>query len=161
MTNEWEVCMKLVVIPCGKSKIWKKNPGAGPQKARDVFTGSYFNVNRQYAESRHCDWMILSPKYGFMQPDFVIPHDYDVTFGKKPSGQMSVQELKRQVEKQGLGNYANVTVLGSSAYVLIVRDSFSSTKAKIKAPFVGPRIGIQMGLIKKFLRDESDQGGHA
>jgi hypothetical protein len=39
MTNEWEACMKLVVIPCGKSKIWKKNPRAGPQKARDAYTG--------------------------------------------------------------------------------------------------------------------------
>ncbi len=149
--------MELVVIPCGKSKIWKKKPGAGPQKACDVFTGSYFNVNRQYAESRHCDWMILSPKYGFMQPDSVIPRDYDVTFGKKPSGQMSVQELKRQVEKRGLDGYADVTVLGSRAYVSIVKDSFSSTKAKIKAPFVGHRIGIQMALIKKFLRDKSSQ----
>ena len=153
--------MKLVIIPCGKSKIWDKYPDVGPQKARAAYTGPYFNVNRQYAESRGCDWMILSPKYGFMRPDFVIPSNYDVTFASKSPGAISVPELKRQVERQGLGNYANVTVLGGRVYVEKLRDAFSNTKAKIEAPFVGHRIGIQMGLIKKALRDESGQGGKA
>ena len=151
--------MKLVIIPCGKMKIWGKNHYAGPQKARDAYTGPPFKVNRQYAESRHCDWMILSPKYGFMQPDFVIAGNYDVTF-ESPDA-ISVRELKRQAERQGLGNYSKVTVLGGHVYVEKVRDAFSSTKAKIDAPFVGPRFGTQMGLIKEFLRDESGLGGKA
>ena len=152
--NEGEVCMKLVVIPCGKSKIWDKNPGADPQKARDAYTSAYFNVNRQYADSRHCDWMILSPKYGFIRPDFVIPDNYDVTFGKASSGPMTVQELKRQVEKRELTNYDQITVLGGRGYVETVREAFSNTKAKIEAPFVGHRRGEQMGMIKKMLREE-------
>jgi predicted RecB family endonuclease len=103
--------------------------------------------------------MILSPKYGFMRPDFVILGNYDVTF-ESPDA-ISVRELKRQVERQGLGNYANVTVLGGRVYVETVRDAFSNTKAKIEAPFVGHRIGVQMGLIKKFLREELGRGGKA
>ena len=151
--------MKLVIIPCGSRKIWDKYPDVGPQKARDAYTGPPFMVNRQYAESRQCDWMILSPKYGFMRPDFVILGNYDVTF-ESPDA-ISVRELKRQVERQGLGNYANVTVLGGRVYVETVRDAFSNTKAKIEAPFVGHRIGVQMGLIKKFLREELGRGGKA
>ncbi|RIE08141.1 hypothetical protein SMC3_01360 [Candidatus Cryosericum hinesii] len=100
--------------------------------------------------------MILSPKYGFMRPDFVIPGNYDVTF-ESPDALLG-PELKQQVERQGLGKYANVTVLGGTEYVQIVKDSFSSSKSKLEAPFVGPRFGTQMGLIKKFLRDESSQG---
>jgi len=157
--NEREVWVKLVIIPCGKMKTWDKNHDAGPQKARDAYTGPPFKVNRQYAECRHCDWMILSPKYGFMQPDFVIAGNYDVTF-ESPDA-ISVRELKRQVERQGLGNYANVTVLGSAAYVETVREAFSNTKAKIEASFVGHRIGEQMGMIKKLLREESRQSRHA
>jgi len=144
--------MKLVIIPCGKSKIWDKYPGAGPQKARDAYTSAYFNVNRQYAESRHCDWMILSDKYGFIRPDFVIPGNYDVTFAKLSTGPISVEGLKRQVKKQRLSNYDEITVLGGRGHVETVRDSFSNTKAKIEAPFVGHRIGEQMGMIKKILR---------
>jgi hypothetical protein len=90
--------------------------------------------------------MILSPKYGFMRPDFVILGNYDVTF-ESPDA-ISVRELKRQVERQGLGNYANVTVLGGRVYVETVRDAFSNT-------------GVQMGLIKKFLREELGRGGKA
>ena len=153
--------MKLVIIGCGKSKIWDKNAWAGPQKASNVYVGPYFKSKRRFAESRGCDWMILSPKYGFMRPDFVIPSNYDVTFASKSPGAISVPELKRQVERQGLGNYANVTVLGGRVYVEKLRDAFSNTKAKIDAPFVGPRFGTQMGLIKKFLREESGQGGKA
>lgn len=153
--------MKLVIIPCGKSKIWDKHPSAGPQKARAAYTGAYFNVNRQYAESRHCAWMILSPKYGFMRPDFLIPRNYDVTFAKPSTGPMSVQQLKRQVEERGLNNYDEITVLGGRDYVETVRGVFSNTKPKIEAPFVGHRIGEQMGMIKKLLRKESGQGGKA
>ncbi len=153
--------MKLVVIPCGKRKIWDKYPDAGPQKARNAYTGPYFIVNRQYADNRHCDWMILSPKYGFMRPDLVIPGNCDVTFNKPSTHPKSVQELRRQVQEQGLSHYDEITVLGGRSYVETVRDSFSSTKAKVDAPFVGPRIGVQMGLIKKFLRDESSQSGKA
>jgi hypothetical protein len=154
-----EVRMKLVTIPCGKSRIWKKTRGAGPQKACDAYSGSYFNVNRQYAEYRHGEWMILSPKYGFMHPDFVIPGDYDVTF-ESPDA-ISVRELKRQAERQGLSKYANVTVLVSRAYVGTVTDAFPSTNAKSDAPFVGHSIGVQMGLIEKSLHDESGQDGTA
>jgi hypothetical protein len=157
--NGQEVWMKLVIIPCGKMKIWDKNHDAGPQKARNAYAGSPFKVNREYAESRRCDWMILSPKYGFMRPDFVIPGNYDITF-KSPDA-ISGLELIRQVERQGLANYANVTVLGSVAYVEIVRDAFSNTKGEVDAPFVGRPIGVQMGLIKKFLREESGHGGKA
>jgi len=153
--------MKLVVIPCGKSKIWDKNPGADPQKARDAYTSAYFNVNRQYADSRHCDWMIVSPKYGFMRPGFVIPSNYDVTFESQSPDPISVRELKRQVEKREMSSYDQITVLGGRGYVETVREAFSNTKANIEAPFVGHRMGEQMGMIKKALRDESRQGGKA
>ncbi len=36
----------LVIVPCGLSKIWDKNPNAGPMPAKDAYTGSPFKVNR-------------------------------------------------------------------------------------------------------------------
>jgi len=40
----------LVIVPCGRSKIWDKNPDAGPTVAKDAYAGSPFKVNRRYAE---------------------------------------------------------------------------------------------------------------
>src|SRR5450759_1509888 len=146
--------MKLVIIECGKSKIWDKNPSAGAQKASVAYTGPHFRTNRRFAESRGCDWMILSAKYGFMQPDFVIPGNYNVTFARPSTDRISVQELKRQVEERGLSRYDEITVLGGRDYVDRVRESFAHTHAKIETPFAGYGMGQQMHMINEKLHEE-------
>ena len=40
----------LVVVPCGKSKIWDKHPDHGPVPAESAYTGAMCRLNRQYAE---------------------------------------------------------------------------------------------------------------
>ena len=69
----------LVVVPCGASNLWKKHPGAGPTRAKDVYTGAPFKVNRDYAEEFADRWVIVSAKYGFIDPEFVVSSDYNVT----------------------------------------------------------------------------------
>jgi len=49
-------------------------------KARFVYTGTPFLINKRYAEHFGSDWVILSAKYGFIGPDFMIPEDYNITF---------------------------------------------------------------------------------
>lgn len=39
----------LVVVPCGRSKIWDRNPDLG-SIAAEAYTGTPFRLNRQYAE---------------------------------------------------------------------------------------------------------------
>ena len=70
----------LVVVPCGMRKIWDMNPSAGPTPAKNAYVGAPFKVNRAYAEKFADRWVILSAKYGFIDLDFVIPENYDVTF---------------------------------------------------------------------------------
>ncbi|HUG14566.1 MAG TPA: hypothetical protein VMM78_06045, partial [Thermomicrobiales bacterium] len=70
----------LVVVPCGSAKVWDRYPNAGPTAAQDVYTGSPFVLNRHYAEQFGDSWVILSAKYGFVAPQFVIREPYNVTF---------------------------------------------------------------------------------
>jgi len=149
-----EAGMKLVIIGCSKSKIWDKNPSAGPQKAGNVYVSPYFKAKRRFAESRGCDWMILSGKYGFVRPDFVIPRSYDATFNKLSTCPISVQELTRQVEEQGLGRYDEITVIGGAEYIKRIRGAFCGTRAKIEAPFAGHGIGEQEHMINQVLHEE-------
>jgi hypothetical protein len=57
----------LVIVPCGRAKIWSKHPEAGPTAAADAYIGAPFIVNREYALHTVGDWVILSAKYGFLR----------------------------------------------------------------------------------------------
>lgn len=139
----------LVVVPCGRRKIWKTNPKAGPTPARDVYEGAPFKVNREYAEKFADRWVILSAKYGFIDPDFVIPEDYNVTFLDPGSAPISVDGLQRQVQEKGLGRFECVVALGSTAYAEKVRRAFSSTDAKVVDPVAGLSLGRAMGEVRR------------
>ena len=45
-----------------------------------MYLGAPFKVNHKYAEKIGEKWVLLSAKYGFIEPDFVISENYSVTF---------------------------------------------------------------------------------
>src|SRR4051794_17641224 len=75
-------CIPLIIVPCGRSKVWDRSPDLGPTAAQDAYVGGPFKLNRAYAERFGQRWVILSAKYGFIDPAFVIPGPYDTTFLK-------------------------------------------------------------------------------
>jgi hypothetical protein len=104
----------LVVISCGSQKIWDRNPNAGPTPARDAYTSSVFKTSRRYAEQFADRWVILSAKYGLIDPDFVIAGEYNRSFYDPDA--ICVDELRQQVSAKDLGAFKTVGVLGSDAY---------------------------------------------
>lgn len=140
----------LVVIPCGKSKIWKKRLDAGPTRARDVYTGPPFKVNKEYAERFADKWMILSAKYGFIEPDFVIPEDYNVTFSDPTTNPISLERLKERAQQ--LGVFDSVVALGGTEYAERVRGEFIGTAMEVLTPTAGLSIGKTMGKVKEVIR---------
>ncbi len=42
-------------------------------------------------------WMVLSAKYGFIEPAFLIPGQYNVTFKKRSTGPIATADLRDQV----------------------------------------------------------------
>ena len=88
----------LVVIPCGKSKIWKKEPHKGPTIAMEVYTGAPFKVNKEYVTHFEVDWVILSAKYGLISPEFTILADYNVNFNDQSTNPVKIHELKEQAK---------------------------------------------------------------
>ena len=139
----------LVVVPCGKWKIWDKSPTAGPTKAEDVYIGPPFKVNREYAKKYSNRWVVLSAKYGFIGPGFIISGNYDVTFKDPSTNPISVRELKEQIKQKALDSFDTVVVLGGKDYADVVCDAFSGLDVKIKAPVAGLQIGYAMGAVRK------------
>lgn len=138
----------LVIVPCGSAKIWGKNPHAGPTRAYDAYTGAPFLLNRAYAERFADRWVILSAKYGFIQPNFVIPEPYNVTFKKKSTHPVDLETLQQQVRDLGLDSYYVAAGLGGKEYRWVVEAAFAGTDVIRIFPFAGLPIGKAMGAIK-------------
>ncbi|MCH8815198.1 MAG: hypothetical protein IH957_08920 [Chloroflexi bacterium] len=142
----------LVVVPCGRSKLWRRNPDAGPTSARDVYTGSPFKVNREYAEKFADRWVILSAKYGFVDPEFMIPADYNVTFNDPRTNPISMSVLRSQLASLTLARFDLVVALGGATYSRLVVDAFVGTGARVISPAAGLPIGKAMSRVKNAVR---------
>jgi len=139
----------LVIISCGSQKIWDKLHNFGPCPAWDVYTGAPFTVNRRFAEKCADKYMILSAKFGYIEPDFVIPENYNVTFKDPSTKPVTTEVLIRQIKEKKLCRYPTVIGLGGKEYRALIHDSFAVTGKKVLFPFAGKgRIGEIMSQIK-------------
>lgn len=139
----------LVIVPCGRSKIWSKNPLAGTTLAKDAYTGSPFKVNRRYAEQKGTHWVILSAKHGFISPDFAIAGPYEVTFKWKSTGPVTIEVLKEQIAGFKLDRYADIIGLGGKEYRAAITAAFKGTTREPRFPFAGLPIGKAMQATKR------------
>jgi hypothetical protein len=119
----------LVIVSCGRQKVWERNPQTGPSRAADAYTSPVFRASRRYAETFATRWVILSAKYGFINPDFVIPANYNVSFYDQtaiPNTQLTTQVLEAE-----LFRFKDAGVLGSTEYWTRVRGAFSPTSVQL------------------------------
>ena len=145
----------LVIVPCGQGKIWDHDPQRGPAPAREAYTGAPFKVNREYAEHFGEQWVILSAKYGFIPPGFLIPGPYNITFKKPSTGPVSLATVRQQIQEQHLGRFSTVVGLGGKEYRAMVAQAFAGLPVTLRFPFAGLGIGLMMQATKRAI--ELDQ----
>ena len=138
----------LVIVSCGKRKIWSQEPTKGPTKARDAYIGGPFRVNKKYAEKFSDRWVVLSAKHGFLDPDNVVPGNYNVTFKDPSTNPISISQLKKQVKQKRLNTLDTVVVLCGHDYAEAVSNAFSGLKVTIKMPLNGLRLGEALAKVK-------------
>jgi hypothetical protein len=131
----------LVVAPCGRQKIWDLNPNQGPTEARDAYTSQLFRRFRAYAEQQGDAWVILSAKYGFIKPEFLIRGTYNVTFNDSSTNPVTDDQLRSQVTRLGLDRFEKIVGLGGARYREVIRQVFGGTGAELSFPFAGLPIG--------------------
>jgi hypothetical protein len=127
----------LVIVPCGKRKIWDRHPDQGSMPARDAYIGAPFVVNRNYAEQMSDTWLILSAKYGFIPSDFIITGPYNVTFKRRTDDTVTIDQLREQVLALKLHNYRRIIGLGGKEYKAMVEAAFAGTGCALIFPFSG------------------------
>ena len=142
----------LCIVPCGKRKIWDKNPNAGPTKAEHVYFGPFAKKCREYATRFYPSlWCILSAKYGFLFPSDIVPSPYNVSFNDKRTNPITTKELSAQVVERKLSNYERIVILGGKNYVEIANEVFSSKE--ILTPLSDCKgIGYMMGKLNDSIK---------
>lgn len=144
----------LIVVPCGKRKVWKHEPQRGPVPAADAYTGELFRRNRRYAERFGDAWVVLSAKYGFIAPDFLIPGPYEVTFKDRSTRPIDTATLRDQVHSFGLNQFAVAVGLGGKEYRAAIEQAFAGTATRPVFPFAG----LPLGLLLRATQQATDSG---
>ena len=137
----------LVIVPCGKAKIWDREPNRGSSEAKNAYIGAPFIVNKTFAEKFADKWVVLSAKYGFIDPDFAIPENYNTSFKNPSTNPISVNALRKQVKEKNLHNYNFVIALGGKDYLRMIKEAFQNV-SKVIAPAQGLPLGKAMSHIK-------------
>ena len=140
----------LVIVPCGSAKVWSKYKDKGPTIAREVYIGAPFVVNRRFAETYADHWVILSAKYGFIEPDHIIAEGYEVTFKKQSTNPISYIQLAQQVREKHLYEYDRIICLGGRDYRSMVMKAFADTGVSIEFPAAGMKLGKSLQFIKHY-----------
>lgn len=141
----------LIVVPCGKKKIWDKIQNKDSAYAKNAYISPYFKLCRKYAEKFADKWVILSAKYGFIEPDFIIPKNYDVSFNNSKNEVISFQRLKVQIKKLRFQDYQSIVILGGKEYTDVVQRVLKGFRIPIKVPLESLGIGKRQAKIKEAL----------
>jgi hypothetical protein len=131
----------LVVVPCGKAKIWDKAPDAGPTAAMDAYVGTPFKLNRQYAERVGDAWVVMSARHGLLRPEDAIDGPYNVTFKRRGSGPITPQAIREQLLALGFDEFERVIGLGGIEYRRVLKEAFAGLSPRIEFPFEGLPLG--------------------
>jgi len=125
----------LLIVPCSKKKIWDRKQMAKSVPAKDAYVSPYFKLCRILAESISVPWLIFSAKYGLIQPDFVIPANYDVSFDKNSNKTADLSLITQQMKFYQVHNFKKVYSFCGSNYNKILRDAFVLFNKSIENPF--------------------------
>ncbi|MDI6811085.1 MAG: hypothetical protein QMD80_05340 [archaeon] len=137
----------LIIVPCGKKKIWDENSSAGRTPAKYAYTSNYFKLCVQYAEEFSDGWVIFSGKYGLIAPDFMVAN-YDTRIKTSDEFRNKIKEQLKTFISSGVFSF--VSLCGKD-YSQILKEVGEPFGLKLHTPLEGLRIGMKQKRIKECL----------
>jgi len=132
----------VIIVACSRTKIWHVTENAPAYvPARLAYRGESFLKFLEWMEKNQWEkkgfkWVILSAKYGFIEPWQPICN-YDVSFNDEASGPISDESLYKQVmfqkilNEKRLRDFKTVICIGGKTYIEKVQKSFKDVKCQI------------------------------
>ena len=116
----------LGIIPCSKEKAWDLDAGQGSMRADKIYRSSFHLLARRFAEKNSGRWVILSAKYGFLDPWDEVEGPYDMVFGGPDQGCITDASLREQVLKKKLHSYEKVLLICTKCYADRAASAFQN-----------------------------------
>ena len=150
----------LNIVACSRAKIWyTKDKDTNSYPARAAYKGGMFKQalncfmdfkSRTGAEPR---WVILSAKYGFIEPDQEIS-DYNISFSNPDDKYNTVTDSKllTQWKEKGLERYRLIFLWGGEAYAGHVRNILNNI-GNNEVKFIAPAVNLPIGKAQQALRN--------
>ena len=134
------VAKRVILVGCVKLKLDTTAP------AKELYILPLWHRRRQYAERRGHQWMILSAKYGLVDPDRRIA-PYDVTLGDLPAderrkwGRRVVGQLEDRFDPLAETTFE---IHAGSLYCRAIEPGIVERGGTVTAPLAGLGIGEQL-----------------
>lgn len=139
----------IVLVGCGEAKQ------EGAAEARELYTSTYFQLKRGYAEAVAADeWYVLSAENGLVQPETVIPC-YDTEMDDVEDERWARRVLG---DLPDLSN-AEVVVLAGPDYLDPLEARLRARAARVSAPTRGMEIGDRMAWLSEHTPETDDGNG--
>lgn len=139
---------EIGLISCVKTKRDE------PTLPRELYTSSYFQKMRSYAEQNHDEWWILSAKHGLLDPDGEPIEPYDETLSGATVARKRewAAEVAEQLDEEGLLS-ADVTLVlhAGKDYYEELLPRIEDREIHIEIPTEGLRIGDTQAWYKERL----------
>lgn len=136
--NGFSVPDQLYLVSCVGKKLSRA------ALAKDIYISAWFKKARSYVESKNATWLILSAKYGVVNPNaFIEP--YEVTLNsmaksdRRTWGETVLAELTPYLKPK-----QSITILAGERYREFIEDSLRTESRTVLVPMAGLRIGEQL-----------------
>ena len=142
---------RVVLLGCVKLKL------DHPAPAKDLYFSPLWNGRRAYAEAAGCPWLILSAKYGLLDPEqSIAPYDValaDLTASARRAwGERIVEALQARFDSlDGM----TFDVHAGAAY----REAIAPRLRELGATIEEPLLGLTMGRQLSFYQSHSSASG--
>jgi len=135
--------LDIGLIACSRTKADR------PSLARELYVSPLFRAAREYAENRYGQWLILSARYGLVEPDQVLA-PYDLSLRQLTARQREAWGDRIAVELTD--RFPAGTVLWFHAGALY-RDAIAPVVAhQVRFPLASLGIGQQLAWYRQHAR---------
>jgi hypothetical protein len=135
----------IAIIPCTNQK------SSTPGKARDVWVGNHFQLTLAHAEMFYERVLVMSYKYGLIDPDFQIePYDIDIRHAKAAERLRWWLALREQIGELCEQEPPPLLVglyTGNVERDRIIREFYKNGVRQILVPWEGHKIGERMAAV--------------
>jgi hypothetical protein len=156
-TTRSPTTLRVVLLGCVKLKLDHRAP------AKDLYASPLWNGRHAYAEAASCPWLILSAKYGLLDPEQLVA-PYDVALADlSVSAQRAWGERVVGALQARFGSLDGVTfeVHAGAAYRAAIAQRLRELGASVEQPLLGLTLGRQLSWYRKHSLEVDRGAGRA